>query len=309
MSTISKERLEEKRAAALLLTEYKHEDVRLAAQENVQVIDELLALRKEREAAVPVATAHRLVDKLTGSVHEWKFTPGVVSASEGDKFLVETMPLYAAQPVAVPDVCAEITVLERQRDELLAALEDIIAYNVQYATDKYGDASKAEAMACVRRCREAIARAKGGAAPPAQVHVDQIAEQDRIASDIAGAYMQGCRDTEARLAAAPGKQQLTVETLSNVIRNAPLAPSDSQGRQRDLDSPEPPAPDGNHWYLVSWCGPRGRFGCTEVSFDNPWVLGSMRGVQEIVAEANDLDSRTVVILSVFPIATAPGKEG
>ncbi|WP_336295533.1 hypothetical protein [Cronobacter dublinensis] len=49
--------------------------------------------------------------------------------------------------------------LSLQRDELLAALEDIIAYNVQYATDKYGDASKAETMACVRRCREAIARA------------------------------------------------------------------------------------------------------------------------------------------------------
>ncbi|EGT5766536.1 hypothetical protein SMY85_002937 [Cronobacter sakazakii] len=48
--------------------------------------------------------------------------------------------------------------LSLQRDELLAALEDIIAYNVQYATDKYGDASKAETMACVRRCREAIAR-------------------------------------------------------------------------------------------------------------------------------------------------------
>ncbi|WP_243757391.1 DUF551 domain-containing protein [Cronobacter sakazakii] len=48
--------------------------------------------------------------------------------------------------------------LSLQRDELLAALEDIIAYNVQYATDKYGDALKAETMACVRRCREAIAR-------------------------------------------------------------------------------------------------------------------------------------------------------
>ncbi|EOG5366150.1 hypothetical protein ACLEZ9_002555 [Cronobacter sakazakii] len=55
MSTVSNERLKEKRAVALLLTEYKHEDVRLAAQENIQVIDELLALRKEREAAVPVA--------------------------------------------------------------------------------------------------------------------------------------------------------------------------------------------------------------------------------------------------------------
>lgn len=61
------------------------------------------------------------------------------------------------------------------------------------------------------------------------------------------------------------------------------------------------------WYLVSWCGPGGRFGCTEVSFDNPWVLGSMRGVQEIVADANDLDSRTVVILSAFPIAAAHAK--
>ncbi|MDT3546596.1 hypothetical protein [Cronobacter sakazakii] len=61
-----------------------------------------------------------------------------------------------AEPVAAT---AEITALERERDELLAALEDIIAYNVQYATDKYGDASKAETMACVRRSREAIARA------------------------------------------------------------------------------------------------------------------------------------------------------
>ncbi|ELY4158078.1 hypothetical protein SMZ39_002019 [Cronobacter turicensis] len=37
----------------------------------------------------------------------------------------------------------------------------------------------------------------------------------------------------AAMLAAPGKQQLSVETLSNVIRNAPLAPSDNQGRQRD----------------------------------------------------------------------------
>lgn len=111
------------------------------------------------------------------------------------------------------------------------------------------------------------------------------------------------------LPAAPGKQPLSVETLANVLGNAPLAPSDSQGRQREKDAAIPLATDEDHWYLVSWCSPGGRFGCTEVSFDNPWVLGSMRGVQEIVAEANDLDSRTVVILSAFPIATAPGKEG
>ncbi|EPR9026453.1 hypothetical protein ACU9CR_003755 [Cronobacter dublinensis] len=145
-------------------------------------------------------------------------------------------------------------------------------------------------------------------APPAPAHVDEIAAQAGIDPAIADAYMQGCHDTGARLSEASGKQPLSVDVLAGAMRNAPLAPSDNQGRQRDLESPAPHAP-GNHWYLVSWCGPRGRFGCTEVSFDNPWVLGSMRDVQKIVAHANDLDSRTLVILSVFPIAATPGKEG
>ncbi|STD04869.1 hypothetical protein [Cronobacter sakazakii] len=47
--------------------------------------------------------------------------------------------------------------------------------------------------------RVALAALRERAEP---VRVNQIAEQDRIASDIAGAYMQGCRDTEARLAKA-----------------------------------------------------------------------------------------------------------
>lgn len=59
---------------------------------------------------------------------------------------------------------SEAVKASQQRDELLAVLEDIIAYNVQYATDKYGDASKAETFSCVQRSRAAIAKAKGGAA-------------------------------------------------------------------------------------------------------------------------------------------------
>ncbi|EOV0703598.1 hypothetical protein ACOIEU_002541 [Cronobacter sakazakii] len=67
--------------------------------------------------------------------------------------------------------------LSLQRDELLAALEDIIAYNVQYATDKYGDASKAETMACVRRCREAIARAATLSQSPPVDETDTTSQQ------------------------------------------------------------------------------------------------------------------------------------
>ncbi|KAF6596661.1 DUF551 domain-containing protein [Cronobacter sp. EKM101R] len=42
---------------------------------------------------------------------------------------------------------------------------------------------------------------------------------------------------EAMLAAAPGRQPLSLETLAGALRNAPLAPSDSQGRKRDSSAP------------------------------------------------------------------------
>lgn len=45
--------------------------------------------------------------------------------------------------------------------ELYEALEEIIDMNVQYAVDRYGDASKAEDMACVRVARAAISKARG----------------------------------------------------------------------------------------------------------------------------------------------------
>ncbi|EOD8411250.1 hypothetical protein QL189_08995 [Cronobacter turicensis] len=59
-------------------------------------------------------------------------------------------------------------------------------------------------------------------APPAPVRVNQIAEQDRIASDIAGAYMQGCRDTEARLAAALPAPVVADETFDEWSRRCEI---------------------------------------------------------------------------------------
>lgn len=67
-----------------------------------KAIDELLARRNVEQE--PVATAHRLVNKLTGTVQQWKFTPGAVPASDGDTFLVEVMPLYAAPQLPQPAV-------------------------------------------------------------------------------------------------------------------------------------------------------------------------------------------------------------
>jgi hypothetical protein len=46
---------------------------------------------------------------------------------------------------------------------LVAALQQIIDMNVQYAIDRYGDAAKAETMACVSVARAALSQAKGDA--------------------------------------------------------------------------------------------------------------------------------------------------
>ncbi len=47
--------------------------------------------------------------------------------------------------------------------DLLGALEKIVDMNVQYCIDKYGDASRADSMACVEIARAAIAKATGDA--------------------------------------------------------------------------------------------------------------------------------------------------
>lgn len=48
--------------------------------------------------AQPVAWAHRLVNKLNGTIHPWVYGSKEKEPSEGDIFRVEIMPLYAAPP-------------------------------------------------------------------------------------------------------------------------------------------------------------------------------------------------------------------
>lgn len=48
--------------------------------------------------AQPVAWAHRLVNKLNGTIHPWVYGSKEKEPSEGDIFRVEVMPLYAAPP-------------------------------------------------------------------------------------------------------------------------------------------------------------------------------------------------------------------
>ncbi|EPT7010014.1 DUF551 domain-containing protein [Cronobacter sakazakii] len=113
MSEISKERVEALASNILECHDVKPSEVKALAA---------LALMALRERAESVATAHRLVNKITGSVHEWKFTPGVVQASEGDTFLIETLPLYIA-PAPAPVVPEWIACSERlpEREYVLAA--------------------------------------------------------------------------------------------------------------------------------------------------------------------------------------------
>ncbi|WP_029570344.1 hypothetical protein [Pantoea ananatis] len=51
--------------------------------------------------AQPVAWAHRLVNKLNGTIHPWVYGSKEKEPSEGDIFRVEVMPLYAAPPAQV----------------------------------------------------------------------------------------------------------------------------------------------------------------------------------------------------------------
>ena len=54
---------------------------------------------------------------------------------------------------------AFIVLAVNAHDELVAALQKIIDMNVQYAKDRYGDAGKAEDMACVVVARSALSKA------------------------------------------------------------------------------------------------------------------------------------------------------
>ncbi|WP_105663326.1 hypothetical protein [Cronobacter dublinensis] len=87
----------------------------------------------------------------------------------------------------------------------------------------------------------------------------------------------------AAMLAAPGKQPLSVEMLAGALRNAPLAPSDNQGRQR-----EPASPQG-------------------------WKLVPEEPTQEMIQAAMDCEvmSMDTVERDTYKamLAAAPGKEG
>lgn len=53
-------------------------------------------------------------------------------------------------------VLEHVADLQREIARLRSTLEAIVDMNVQYAVDKYGDASKADTMACVVAARTAL---------------------------------------------------------------------------------------------------------------------------------------------------------
>ncbi|MBK4112378.1 hypothetical protein JHD93_09415 [Cronobacter sakazakii] len=121
----------------------------------------------------------------------------VVELETSHKKLREALAAMLTAPAAAP---AEITALERQRDELLAALEGVVPL-----VEGEWPEGHWEAQSILDAARSAIGSAK---------------------------------DRAAILAAAPGKQPLSVDVLAGALRNAPLSPSDNQGRQRAPVEPE-----------------------------------------------------------------------
>ncbi|WP_313129462.1 hypothetical protein [Pseudescherichia vulneris] len=85
---LSKERLKEKRGAALSLLRHEHADVRVFAEETLALIDELLE-RRERDAQEPVAWMQVDGDGVEYNGHN-EFSGG----GKGT-------PLYAAPPAPV----------------------------------------------------------------------------------------------------------------------------------------------------------------------------------------------------------------
>ncbi|AVG34839.1 DUF551 domain-containing protein [Enterobacter asburiae] len=101
--------------------------------EGIKQMARMLLAGMEQE---PFATAHRLVSKHNGQVHNWVLTLGKIDASEGDIFRVEVKHLYAAPPPA------PIVMKDHQIRELVNELRDLA---IEYH--------------CTQQLREHIARA------------------------------------------------------------------------------------------------------------------------------------------------------
>lgn len=75
------------------------------------------------------------------------------------------VPVFELTPVVGKreEICANARLIAAA-PEMLEALQKIVDMNVQYAIDRFGDASQAESMSCVTIARAAIAKATGHAA-------------------------------------------------------------------------------------------------------------------------------------------------
>lgn len=73
-----------------------------------------------------------------------------------------------------------------------------------------------------------------------------------------------------------------------------------------------PAPvvvqEGKHWYLVSWCTAEWKLGTTEIWFDHSWRECDMRRAMDDIAKRNNIDSSSIIILSVFPMNAVSEQE-
>lgn len=233
----------------------QHEMFILAAD----AVAELLALRKEREAAVPVGyTSKSNLENATGRNLEF--------FSKDSSIYADPIALYAAppaQPVAVPETLPCPVLLEPGLRFGKGVRTQIMLDALQRRAEYYAEL---EAMTPEQRAEHEAGIKEFAAMLAAPVVSGWIPCSERMPEDGTDAdgnaigylvlyeagkepnggfnvgvwnvtylrsWWKGYVTHWMPLPAAPGKQPLSVELLAGALRNAPLAPSDSQGRQRE----------------------------------------------------------------------------
>ncbi|MDI7687791.1 DUF551 domain-containing protein [Cronobacter malonaticus] len=142
---------------------------------------------------------------------------------------------------------------------------------------------------------------------------DKYAHSPSQAIDVLEAAIGGENDDAccAAMLAAPGKQPLSVDVLAGALRNAPLAPSDNQGRQR--------APVAAGWIACSERMPEREY-VLAADFSGAYYLPSLPNTQVGIyadwfedgkpswddGDGNDLHLKQVT--HWMPLPEAPGKE-